>query len=127
MGGHGEKLSRKWEAAIAALLSESSIEKAAAKAGVAPRTLKSWLAQPAFAGAFRDARTAVLERVTGRLLAACDRAVEVLEAELSADKSSDRIRAAAILLAHARGTHADADIESRLRELEACHERGNAA
>ena len=61
MAGHGEKRSRREEVAIAALLSESTLEKAAAKAKVSERTLRSWLKRPDFLAAWREARRAVLE------------------------------------------------------------------
>ena len=56
MIGHGEKLTRKQEAAIAALLAESSIGAAARKARIGEATLQRWLRLPAFAQAYRDAR-----------------------------------------------------------------------
>jgi hypothetical protein len=118
MSGHGDKLSRKWEAAIAALLAEPTVEAAAATAGVSSRTLRGWLAQPAFAAAYRDARAALLERVTGHLLRTCVRAVQTLEAELGGERAADRIRAATALLAHARSNAAELDLEGRIRELE---------
>jgi predicted trehalose synthase len=67
MSGHGEKKSRKREAALAALLSEASIEKAALKAGVAVRTLHNWLADPAFASEYRTIRRQLVEAAVGRL------------------------------------------------------------
>jgi hypothetical protein len=54
--GHGEKRSRRGEAAIAALLTEPTIEAAAAKARISVRTLKYWLRQPRFQAAYRQAR-----------------------------------------------------------------------
>ena len=48
MAGHGEKLGRKQEEAIAALLSQRNIEEAARAAGVGTRTLIRWLKLPEF-------------------------------------------------------------------------------
>ena len=42
MPGHGDKLSRKQEQAIAALLAEPTIEAAAPKADIGLTTLKNW-------------------------------------------------------------------------------------
>ena len=41
MSGHGQKYDRKQEQAIAALLSEGTVEQAAAKAGVGYATLRA--------------------------------------------------------------------------------------
>lgn len=59
--GHGEKLSRKQEGAIAALLTQQSIEAAAYRAGVATRTLKTWLKVPSFCAAYKMARRRLLD------------------------------------------------------------------
>jgi hypothetical protein len=46
MAGHGEKLGRKQEEAIAALLWRRNIDEAARVAGVGARTLLQWLKLP---------------------------------------------------------------------------------
>jgi hypothetical protein len=48
MKGHGEKLSRKQEHTIAALLTAPSVAEAAQSAGVGEPTLYRWLKEPAF-------------------------------------------------------------------------------
>jgi hypothetical protein len=110
MAGHGEK-TRKQETAIAALLTETTVEAAAAKAGVGYRTLKGWLAEPAFRTAYRQARRELVEGAVGRLQAATGQAVDTLLAVArDGAKDGDRVRAAVALLDHAfRGlTAADA-------------------
>jgi hypothetical protein len=77
-GGHGEKRSRKWEAAIAALLEQPTIEKAAEKAGVAYSTLKGWVKLAEFQAAYRDTRRQVVEHALGRAQRSCGRAVRTL-------------------------------------------------
>src|SRR5262245_41924827 len=62
MRGHGEKLSRLQEKAVAALLSEPTVEKAAEKAGVAPSTLARWRKLPEFREAEMAARREVVDR-----------------------------------------------------------------
>jgi hypothetical protein len=116
--GHGEKLTRKQEQAIAALLTEPTLEQAAALAGVSKRTLEYWLARPDFQAAYRKARAAVLERTVGRLVSGSGRAVGVLVECLESPRPSDRIRAAATLLAHAVGAVEVVELERRLSELE---------
>lgn len=56
MKGHGEKLSRKQEAAVAALLTESTLCRAAERARVGEVTLWRWLKEPGFKAAYREAR-----------------------------------------------------------------------
>ena len=110
------KLSRKQEAVIAALLTESSHASAAAKAGVSEATLHRWLRLPGFRWAYRKARRDLVEGAIGRLQAATGQAVDTLLAVAKGGaRDSDRVRAAVALLDHAlRGLeladalHADA-------------------
>ena len=60
--GHGEKMSRKGDLLVAALLTEPTLEAAAARAGVAVNTAKNWLKDPAFLAAYREARRRVVEQ-----------------------------------------------------------------
>jgi hypothetical protein len=108
--GHGEKLTRKHEQAIAALLSEATVQQAAAKAGVSYATLRRWLKEPAFASAYRLARRELVEGAVGRIQAATGQAVDTLLAVArDGKKDSDRVRAAAAVLDHALRGLADAD------------------
>ena len=50
------------EQALAALLTEKTVEDAAAKAGIAYRTLKLWLTRPDFQADYRAARAEILDR-----------------------------------------------------------------
>src|SRR5262249_54841350 len=83
MAGHGDQLSRKQEQAIAALLTEPTVEQAAVKAGVKYPTLKSWLARPAFRDAYAAARRQILDRTVARLLALTGKALDTLEENLA--------------------------------------------
>ncbi len=91
----------RYEQAIAALLSEPTVEAAAGQAGISYRTLKLWLARPEFQAAYRAARAELLERTVARLLRACDRAVGRLERNLDAETVQGSNRAAALILATA--------------------------
>jgi len=53
MKGHGTKLERKMDDAIAALLTQRNIEEAANLVGISPSTLLSWMKQPEFEVAYR--------------------------------------------------------------------------
>jgi hypothetical protein len=110
MRGHGQKLNRKQEALIAALLTESTHAAAAARAGVSEATLHRWLRLPAFQGAYRRARRELVEGAVGRLQAAAGQAVETLLAVAKEGaRDGDRVRAAVALLDHALRGLTDAD------------------
>jgi hypothetical protein len=99
MSGHGEKLTRKQEQAIAALLSEPTVEEAAAEAGVGYATLRRWLKDSEFISAYRQARREVVESAMDRIRAASAQAVDtLLEVAKDGAKDSDRVRAAIALL-----------------------------
>lgn len=67
MAGHGEKFGRKKEEAIAALLTQPTIEAAARAIGIGTRTMMRWLQRPEFQTAYRKARRDVQIQATARL------------------------------------------------------------
>src|ERR1035438_1462579 len=102
MIGHGEKLTRQQEAAIAALLTGLSIAAAALKTGIGEATLRRWLKLPAFATEYRKARRQLVRDTIGRLQGPVGEAVDTLRAVTrDGKKESDRVRAAVALLDHA--------------------------
>jgi hypothetical protein len=118
LSGHGEKMSRKWEQAIAALLTSATLDEAAEKATVGVATLRRWMAEPEFRHAYRQARTEVLERTVARLLGAAGKAIDALERNLACGKPACEIRAAlGILDAATRGVEL-LDLAERVAELE---------
>jgi hypothetical protein len=118
MGGHGEKLSRKWEQAIAALLTSATIEEAAEKAKVGVTTLRRWLSEPAFRNAYRRARTDVLERTVATLLRLSTSAVVALARNLTCGKPACEIRAALGILEQATRGVELLDLAERVQLLE---------
>ena len=86
MTGHGEKLSRKQEQAITALVICASITEAAAQCGLADVTLRRWLKQDGFQTAYREARRAVVQQAIVQVQRATEEAVELedLEARIAA-------------------------------------------
>jgi hypothetical protein len=76
--GHGQKRHRKWEAAIAALLAESTIEAAATKVDICEKTLRLWLADPDFQRQYRQARRQIVDGAIVQLQQATRQAVETL-------------------------------------------------
>jgi hypothetical protein len=67
MAGHGSKIGRKQEDAIAALLTQRNVEEAARAAGISVRTLLRWLKLPEFQTAYRQARRDAFGQATARL------------------------------------------------------------
>jgi len=120
MAGHGAKLPRKQEEAVAALLSQRNIEDAARAAGVGTRTLLRWLKLPEFQAAYREARRAAFGQSIARLQQASSAAVATLlkvMVDASAPAAS-RVRAADCVLDHASKAIEIEDIEVRVSELE---------
>jgi hypothetical protein len=78
MAGHGEKFGRKKEEAIAALLSQRSLEEAARAAGIGTRTLLRWMQVPEFSAAYRKARRDAVSQSTARLQQATGAAASTL-------------------------------------------------
>jgi hypothetical protein len=118
--GHGQKLARKQEAAIAALLSQRTVEDAARVAGIGTRTLFRWLELPEFREAYLQARRQAFGQASARLQQATGAAVSVLLSPMLDAKApaASRIRAAhSVLDLAAKALELD-DIEVRLRQLE---------
>jgi len=116
--GHGDKLNRKQEQAIAALLSASSIKAAADVCGMAEVTLWRWLQLPDFQAAYRTARRQVVERAVSELQAACGEAVEKIKRNLSCDNPTVEIRAAQIILEQGIKGVEIMDLQERVEALE---------
>jgi transposase-like protein len=117
--GHGEKLTRKREAVIAALLTEPTIEAAARRVGVSDRTLRNWMRRPAFAAAYRAARRAVVEVAVGRLQQAAAAAVDALTKNLACDNPAAVNAAAKAIIEQAIRGVGLADLAERVEALEA--------
>jgi len=120
MAGHGEKLGRKQEEAIAALLTQRNTEEAARAVGVAPKTLLRWMKLPDFQRAYRQARWAAFGQSIARLQQATSAAASTL-LKVMVDPStpaSTRVRAAESVLTHAAKSIEIEDIEARVTALE---------
>jgi hypothetical protein len=110
MKGHGQKLTSKQEALIAALLTEPTYAAAAARAGVGQTTVYRWMHLPSFRAAYRQARRELIESAVGRIQAASGQAVEtLLNVARHGRRDGDRVRAAIALLDHACKGLAEAD------------------
>ena len=116
MTGTGK--ARKREQAIAALLATSTIAEAASAAGVSERTLRRWLAAPAFQADYRAAREQAVRIAVGRLQGLLSAATEALERAMTCGTSAVEMRAAVAVIEHAfKGTDL-IDLAERVATLE---------
>jgi transposase-like protein len=118
MQGSDEKLSRKQEQAIAALLSEATVAAAAEKTGVNEVTIYRWLKLPDFLAAYRKARREVVEKAVAQLQQSSWAASTTLVRLLGSSSDSIRLRAAQTILDQANKGIELLDFEERLSALE---------
>ena len=118
MIGHGEKLTRKQEQAIGALLSEQTLGGAAEKAGVSEVTIRRWLKLPEFLAAYREARREVVEKSVAQLQQSSWAASTTLVRLLGSSSDSIRLRAAQTILDQSNKGLEMIDFEERLSALE---------
>ncbi len=118
--GHGEKLARKKELAVAALLSSPTIGAAAKKAGVAERTLRNWMELPDFREVYLKARRNVVEQVGARIQQAGSEAVATLRGVMSDSEApaSARVSAARVILELGYRSLELEDLSLRVGQLE---------
>ena len=119
MTGHGEKLSRKQEVAIVALLEESTVAAAARRVGVGEATLCRWQQAADFQRAFADARRQLLDRSLTNLRHAGQEAVETLRRNMECGNPSVEVKAASELISWMFKAAEMQEIEDRLNSLEA--------
>jgi hypothetical protein len=126
--GHGEKLSRRQNAAIAALLAEPTIGRAASKAKVGERTLRRWMTLLDFKREYAAARVAALDEAIKQLQVASNVAVRVLLeiAENTAAPEAARVSAARAIIVEGRTATEVMTIVERLEAVEALVMNRNA-
>jgi DNA-binding MurR/RpiR family transcriptional regulator len=120
MSGHGTKLKRKLEEAVAAMLTQRNIEEAARSVDVSTATLMRWQKLPEFQKAYRDARRAAHNQSVARLQQATSAAVSTL-LKVMVDPNtpaSTKVRAADSVLDHSAKSIEIEDIEARVTALE---------
>jgi hypothetical protein len=103
---------------LAALLTEPTIQAAAAHAGCPLRTAHRWLATPAFQEAYRAAQREWIRQATGQLQQATSQAVETLRRNLACGQPTAEIRAALAILDQAFKATELQDLAARLEALE---------
>lgn len=128
MTGSGSKFTRKKEEAIAALLTQRSIEDAARAVGIGVKALLRWLKVPEFQAAYRKARRDAFSQSVARLQQASGAAVStLLKVMVDANTpASTRVRAADSILNHAASAIELEDIEARVADLERAAEISKA-
>jgi len=116
--GHGEKLSRRAEAAIAGLLSYPTISEAAQSAGISKTTLWRWLQRDDFRQRLKTAQETVFETALNTLQGSITDAVNCLHRNLTCKSASVQVQAARSLVEYALKTHELLDLRARVADLE---------
>jgi|SRR5580700_348262 alkylhydroperoxidase family enzyme len=124
MKGHGQKLGRKKEQAVIALLNARSYEEAAKSIGVSAKTLLRWQKLPEFEKALRESRLANFRQSMTRLQNASIPAVSTLFKIMvdAATPVAVKARCAYYVLEQTRKGIELEEIEARLAELERANE-----
>ncbi len=117
--GHGDKLERKTEAAIVALLAHPTMPEAAKAAGVSETTLWRWLQRDDFRKKYREAQDKVFEGALGSLQGASTEAVACLRRNLASGNPSVQVQAARIILDYTIKAREMFELENRIAVLEA--------
>src|SRR5271155_5674351 len=120
MKGHGAKFARKKEQAIAALLTQKSVEEAARAIDLNPNTLLRWLELPEFQRDYLKARREGVYQSVARIQQATG-AAAITILKLMTDPNvpaAVRLRAAECVFDHSIKGIELLDTETRLSELE---------
>jgi hypothetical protein len=118
---NGLTLTPKQARAIVALLTARNLEAAAREAGVGERTLSTWLTDPVFKAALKQAEAEAIEAAGRRLAGYSEHAVSTV-LTLMADRNSPpsvRLKAAATILDQLLKWRQYNELEERIAALEA--------
>jgi hypothetical protein len=124
--GHGERLSRKEQAFLAALLVHPTIIQAAKTVGIAEATATRWMKEPAFKTAYAEARQQALGETLAFLQQSMLAAVATLrQVMLAADTTAPaKIMAARALLEYGLRAVTLEQMEERMQAIEAALKEG---
>src|ERR1051325_10735451 len=117
--GHGDKLGRRSEAAIVALLTHPTLPDAAQSAGVSETTLWRWLQRDEFRKKYREAQNRVFEGALGSLQLASTEAASCLRRNLTCSNVSVQVQAAKAILDYTIKAREMFELENRIALLEA--------
>jgi hypothetical protein len=118
--GHGAKLPRKKQEAVAALIESPSIPAAAKAIGIGETTLKRWLRLHEFQVVYRDARRQIVSQAVARLQDTMGAALDTLQMvmhDLDAPPAA-RVTSARIILELGVKAVQFEELEQRIRTLE---------
>ncbi|MEO8592320.1 MAG: hypothetical protein ABI759_03275 [Candidatus Solibacter sp.] len=127
MKGHGTKFERKYQDAVAALLTQRNMEEAAKSVGISTNTLLSWMKVPEFQKTYREARRAAFQQSIARLQQGTSAAATTL-IKLLLDANTPaavKARVADSIFNHAAKAIEIEDVEARVTELERCMGESN--
>ncbi len=115
-----ERVQRKQQAVIAALISHRTIEEAAKASNVGKTTLFRWFQDEAFQDSYRKARSEVVRHAIAQAQCSCSEAINVLREIMNstASPASTRVSAAKTVIETAIKAVELEDIEQRLDEIE---------
>jgi hypothetical protein len=116
--GHGEKLSRKGEQALAALLQHATIKDAAQACDISEKSLWRWLQREDFQKRYREAQRAVVDGAIGELQAATVEAVKTLRRNLTCGNAFAENTAATTILSQSLKAVEMQELQSRTERLE---------
>ena len=116
--GHGEKLSRKGEQALAALLQHATIKDAARACGISEKSLWRWLQREDFQKRYREAQRAVVDASIAELQGATKEAVKTLRRNLTCGNPFAENTAATTILAQSLKAIELQELQERIERLE---------
>jgi phenylpyruvate tautomerase PptA (4-oxalocrotonate tautomerase family) len=119
----GKSVTPRQQRALEALLAGATVAEAAAAAGVARKTVYSWIQSPAFRAELDAAQRAAIEAITRRIVRLAEAATEALRVALEEAPPATRVRAADVLLRRLLEFREFTALEERVAALEAAVER----
>jgi hypothetical protein len=111
-------ISARQEKALAALLTEVTIETAAKNAGVTDVTMWRWMREPEFRRRYQEARRQIVEEAVGLMQRASKRAVATLVKNLDCGNPSVEVRSAQVILEQSFKGVELLELEARMSFLE---------
>ena len=118
-GVGADKLERRQEAFLLAMLKAPSVASAARECGIAVRTARRWMALPAMQKQYRELRREAVDQALTVMQTAASLAAATLVKQLRAESGALQIRAAQTILEHAVKAVELVDVLERLEALEA--------
>lgn len=115
-----EKLSKKQEKFLVALLNSNSIVEASRKAEISSQTGHVYLNDPAFNSEYKKIRRQIFQFATNKLQQTVDEAVEVLKSVMldDAEIGATKVSAARTIISNAFKSHELDELDERIQKLE---------